>query len=102
MSNFEYIYRGKSISLTKFIFRTLTVMRKVIRKMFAFSSMPILMRQGRNRYLHGELKEFSDSIYAEQYLEGCSSDRKNMRTDVQHLRKSFKKAVSEASEEYSV
>lgn len=77
-------------------------MKEVIRRMFLFSSEPILSCQGRNRYLHGELKEFSDSIYSAQHFENCSSDRRNMHTDGLQLKKSLKKSTKQAVKKYAV
>jgi len=101
MNTFTGETRKKRIPLAKALSQILHAMGKIIHKLFVFSSGPIFTRSS-DRYILPEVKEFYEKILREQFiLDGCKSDRENMHQDVQNLRRSFKKAVKEASEEYA-
>jgi len=98
MSTFVNPNRKKTISFKYLLSQTLNLMGKIIRNLFIFSSGPIFIRKGRDRYLHGELKDFSDAIHKSLHFDGCEADKRNMHSDIQKLGKDFKKSVREAEE----
>ncbi len=67
----------------------MTVVKTLTRKILTEL---VFTLEGENRYLSGELKEFSDSIYSDKNIE--VSDQKNMRGDIGHLMKTFKRVYS--------